>query len=82
MYKDKEKQRQANKKWVRQKRAKDKGTTDQQLLQGWAMGKGNNYQQGLGVLAAQYNIIKYDGEWGRPVLDDAGWKPARMYNDN
>ena len=86
-YKDKDRQREANKEWVRQKRAENKGTTsvgttEQQLLHNWAIGKGDDYQQGLGVLAAQYNATNNLGDdvWGKGVLEDAGWWPARMHN--
>ena len=93
-YKDKDRQREANREWVRQKRAKDKGSTsagstdldlcttaltDKQILQAWAEGNGNDYQQGLGVLAAQYNAIRVGDMWGKLVLEGCGWKPARRH---
>ena len=82
MYKDPEKQKQAQRNWVRQKRLEQKGSTciidatgkarpidyegrckSHRLLADWADGKGTPYQQALGRLSRQYDIIRgYTGD--------------------
>lgn len=69
-YKDKEKQKEAQRQWVRQKRAQSVGSTqgstsqecalseDEKVLVGWACGNGTSYQYQLGILASQYDVIR------------------------
>ena len=68
-YKDRDKQRTAQRDWVRQKRAKDKGstaTTDKEILVSWARGEGTEYQRRMGVLAGRYPVQGSTGQGQTP----------------
>lgn len=68
-YKDKDRQREAQRQWVRQKRADQQGSTHikidhegrqqvRELLDSWADGNGTEQQQAFGTLGRQYTVIK------------------------